>query len=693
MRLPAPTSTLVTVGESGPAPATMASRVDPEGARRMMDILINLYADRRLAVVREYVSNAVDATRAVGSAKPVEITTPTELEPNLVITDHGIGMSAADVEATYLAFAASTKRDSNDMIGGLGVGAKSALTLAESFLVDTVKDGRRTVVRAARDLTHQVLLSDSPSELPTGTTITIPVNVEGQLDTWRQVIAEVASAHSDAAVRVDGAAVESLAGGPTWIGPVSCRRIGDRTVTIRSGGTLFTATPEIARQVLSATNLQSAMIELPIGSFDHTPSRESVIASDRTAAAVDAALAEYKIAYGALEHRIDTLSVTDVAAAAALRSATLGTVGRSSHLPIPFSVSIPADLGARISVPSRSSRSGKRRWDRVTEDHSLFLATQADTVTRTAVLVTGVPKSRALRNFSTFLSEQHADARWVLPVREGQSALLLPVVDGDDNPTGQMWAIDENTFGVTHYTWERWSEQVAVQRAPRTGSGGGAPGYECTVIAHDGADPTHVRMSAPEIVALGLPVWYVCGVREAHTHLQPGSTASVAVYLGRRKERVLLAAVPGAMTRDRWIADQFSVETAGWSREQLLAAAYANRQYGSRWEGPFTAAAAALELIAPGAAQATLLRRAAAIPAMADTLSGAQMSTMDRLASSAGAHGVRRELGELCDALNTAYPLLRHMRNYGTNTDQEHFAAYLAHTPPRALPTGNPAAV
>lgn len=125
MRIAEPTSTLVSTATELP---TMTSRVDPEGARRMMEMLVNLYADRRLAVAREYVSNAVDATRAAGGADPVEVTTPTLIEPSLIVTDRGTGMSLAEVEATFLAFAASSKRDSNEMVGGLGVGAKSAWT-------------------------------------------------------------------------------------------------------------------------------------------------------------------------------------------------------------------------------------------------------------------------------------------------------------------------------------------------------------------------------------------------------------------------------------------------------------------------------------------------------------------------------------------------------------------------------------
>lgn len=179
---PAPALSTLVVANADTALPTMTSRVDPEGARRMMEMLVNLYADRRLAVVREYVANAVDATRDAGRTDPVAITSPSILEPNLIVTDRGTGMSVEEVEATFLAFAASTKRDSNEMVGGLGVGAKSAWAVTESFLVDTVKNGRRTLVRAARDLSHQVLLAGEPTDLPTGTTISIPVEVGSDID-------------------------------------------------------------------------------------------------------------------------------------------------------------------------------------------------------------------------------------------------------------------------------------------------------------------------------------------------------------------------------------------------------------------------------------------------------------------------------------------------------------------------------
>ena len=136
------------------------------------------------------------------------------------------------------------------------VGAKSAWALSESFLVDTVKAGRRTMVRAARNLEHQVLLVGEASDLPDGTTICVPVEVSGHAEAWTRAVLEVAGAHDPGVVLVDGAAVESLAGGMSWIGPVSCRRLDrpDRSaVMVRSGGTLFSSVTEVTRRVLEGT--------------------------------------------------------------------------------------------------------------------------------------------------------------------------------------------------------------------------------------------------------------------------------------------------------------------------------------------------------------------------------------------------------------------------------------------------------
>ncbi|KMV18369.1 histidine kinase [Mycolicibacterium conceptionense] len=657
----------------------MTSRVDPEGARRMMEMLVNLYADRPLAVAREYVSNAVDATRAAGSTEPVAVTMPTLIEPNLIVTDRGTGMSLAEVEATFLAFAASSKRDSDDMIGGLGVGAKSAWTLAESFLVDTVKGGLRTTVRAARNLEHQVLLAGVPSDLPDGTTIIVPVEVAGHVEAWHRAVREVACAHDAGAVLVDGAPVDSLAGGPTWIGPVSCRRVDrqDRSaVMVRSGGTLFASVPEVTRKVVQATRLPACVLELPIGSFDHTPSRESVIASERTLAAVEAALVNFRVAYDALAQKISRLAATDLAAAVKLRADTLGSVGTAATLPIAFRVGVPAGMGAWHV----RHQSGRSKWERIEDSRDdVFEAVTARAEMGSTLVVTGVPAGRVLSRFATFLADKHPTIRRLIAVPEGVTSVALNVFAPGNQLTGQTWQVGADTEGIAvRYTFEQWTAAMAGRRVTR----GPSKGYDCEIVDRDGGARRDAVLSGPEIAALGLPVIYT---DEPSYRPVSGQLASVTVYLGKRKSGPLLAAIPEAMTLSAWKQRRFTAETARWSSTELLAAAYvAHRQRATYLEAAFGVASAALAASSVEHPHRALLARIAALVAAAGKVTEAQAALVEELSGCPAAQTQSNEVRELYGELRQAYPLLSHLRHWDNTETRGHYIEYLANTPPQA---------
>jgi hypothetical protein len=671
-----PSTLVVTSGNAGLA--TMTSRVDPEGARRMMEMLVNLYADRRLAVVREYVSNAVDASRVAGSTEPVEITAPTLLEPNFIVTDRGIGMSVDEVEATFLAFAASTKRDTNDLVGGLGVGAKSAWAITESFLVDTVKDGKRTLVRAARDLSHQVLLAGEPTDLPTGTTISVPVELGNHSDEWRRVVTEVATAHDSGAVIVDGKRIASIAAGPARIGPVLCKRIrngyGD-SVMIRSGGTLFSSIPAINSRVQNVTKLSACVIELPIGSFDHTPSRESIVATDRTTVAVEAALAEFTSEFAALEQRINTLAHTDVAAAVKLRHSVVGDVASYNVLPINFTLRVPEGTGS-WTVGGRRSRGA---WVRTTTvDRDEFAATHWGEELQRTVVVTGLPKGRALRAFATYLKNNHSLVRRVIAVPQGSTGVELTVIDPKHQPTGQTVTFDAAMVPESNrYTFEKWTEVTKVQRAAR---GTVAAGYQCVLVAQDGAQPATVELTAQEIADYNLPVWYAEG--EPVRQSTKATKASIGVYLGRRKESPLLAAVPAAMTQGEWQSLRYSTQTAAWSRTVALAvvAHSSNNDATKRFR---IAAEARDRIAAAGGETVELLDQIAAIHAEIEKVTPEQEAVWEAGRVTDAGRKLREELWSLDRSLNGAYPLLANVGGYGSRCDDEAYIEYVTAVPAR----------
>lgn len=125
--------------------------IDMSAVSHIMSVLTDLYSDPELAVLREYSTNALDAHRDAGNPAPIEVTLPTPLAPFLRIRDYGIGMDADDIRDIYSRYGTSTKRDSNDVVGMLGLGAKSGLTYTDQFTLVGTKDGRTVQVSVSRD--------------------------------------------------------------------------------------------------------------------------------------------------------------------------------------------------------------------------------------------------------------------------------------------------------------------------------------------------------------------------------------------------------------------------------------------------------------------------------------------------------------------------------------------------------------
>jgi len=121
-----------------------------DAADHLMDVMTNLYGDRELAVLREVTTNALDAHVAAGVTRPVEVYTPTDLKPVLTIKDYGVGLSVTDIREIFSQYGASTKRDTNEQVGSLGLGCKSPLAYADAFTLIAVKDGQKATVSVRR---------------------------------------------------------------------------------------------------------------------------------------------------------------------------------------------------------------------------------------------------------------------------------------------------------------------------------------------------------------------------------------------------------------------------------------------------------------------------------------------------------------------------------------------------------------
>lgn len=148
-----------------------------------------LYSDKAKAVIRELSCNAYDSHVAAGKADtPFEMHLPTNLEPWFSISDFGTGISDADIYNIYTSYFTSTKSNSNDFIGQLGLGSKSPFCMVSSFIVTSSHAGIESQYQMhfdANDVPRVTKLASKANAAVTGLTIKFDVNPADHEDFYR----------------------------------------------------------------------------------------------------------------------------------------------------------------------------------------------------------------------------------------------------------------------------------------------------------------------------------------------------------------------------------------------------------------------------------------------------------------------------------------------------------------------------
>jgi hypothetical protein len=138
-----------------------------------------LYSRKIEAIVRELSCNAYDAHVMAGCPeKPFVVHLPNTWTPEFSVEDFGIGLDGDDVENIYTSYFTSTKTDSNDVIGALGLGSKTPFSYTDSFNIRARKDGIERIYNAYISASGEPsvsMLSAAPTEMGNGVKITVPV--------------------------------------------------------------------------------------------------------------------------------------------------------------------------------------------------------------------------------------------------------------------------------------------------------------------------------------------------------------------------------------------------------------------------------------------------------------------------------------------------------------------------------------
>ena len=108
-----------------------------------------LYSNKYQAILRELGCNAYDSHVEAGCPeKPFTVHLPTRLNPIFSVRDYGVGLDHKQVMGLYTTYFESTKNDSNDFVGCMGLGSKSPFSYTKNFTITAIKNGTKGVYSA-----------------------------------------------------------------------------------------------------------------------------------------------------------------------------------------------------------------------------------------------------------------------------------------------------------------------------------------------------------------------------------------------------------------------------------------------------------------------------------------------------------------------------------------------------------------
>lgn len=137
------------------------------------------YSNKIGSPMRELMTNAVDSHIAAKSDKAIDVHIPTYSEPYFSIRDYGEGLSFDALTEVYTTYGESTKQDSNDFNGCMGIGSKSPFAYAKSFTTISYYNGKQYICLNSKDEENNPIfsvLSESDTDQPNGLEIKYKVD-------------------------------------------------------------------------------------------------------------------------------------------------------------------------------------------------------------------------------------------------------------------------------------------------------------------------------------------------------------------------------------------------------------------------------------------------------------------------------------------------------------------------------------
>ena len=168
------------IQQEGETQDSIGMSLDLDSAQVLMQMLSkNLYSDSIGSTIRECASNALDSHRRAGTTDPIIVSFKPNKDSNyeFSVEDFGIGLDADDVRNIISKYGKSTKRNSANELGMMGLGFKAPLAYCSSFYFVCRKNGveRKYMMYEGEEVNTIDLLYEALTTERNGVKVIVPV--------------------------------------------------------------------------------------------------------------------------------------------------------------------------------------------------------------------------------------------------------------------------------------------------------------------------------------------------------------------------------------------------------------------------------------------------------------------------------------------------------------------------------------
>lgn len=253
----------------------------------------DLYTNKIRAVVRELITNMIDAHALNGNPEKFIIQVPGRLDPRFVCRDFGPGMSDFDIQGDdnspglYNSYFSSSKAESNDFIGGFGLGSKSPFSYTDTFSITSYHKGEIRGYVAYMDgdgpQIKPTFVKEMGPDDKTGIEIVVPVE-EKDFRNFAYEVSYIMRPFKDLAI-INGLdrEIDYFPDFDDYYGVNPERYWPDRGgLYAIYGGIVYPIDGVIRERNWLSIRNEVNYIKFPMGSLDIAPSREALSLDDRT---------------------------------------------------------------------------------------------------------------------------------------------------------------------------------------------------------------------------------------------------------------------------------------------------------------------------------------------------------------------------------------------------------------------------